>query len=69
MAMKTIKIQVPMSRTEFRGRSKQIKGKVREKIGKLRHRRGAQLKGKLEQAEGVARVKMARVLRKAKMRL
>jgi len=65
MVMKTI--QVPMSRMEFRGRTKHIRGRIREKIAKLRHHKKAQLKGKLEKAEGTARVKIARVMRKARM--
>ncbi len=67
--MKSIKLQIPMSRAEMKGRSKQIKGKIHEKIGRLRRNRTAQFKGKLEQVEGKARVKMARVVRKTKRRL
>jgi uncharacterized protein YjbJ (UPF0337 family) len=38
-------------------------------MGKLRHNKTAQLKGKIEQAEGKAREKIARVVRKTKKRL
>jgi uncharacterized protein YjbJ (UPF0337 family) len=58
-----------MSKAEFGGRGKQIRGKVREQMGKLRHNKTAQLKGKIEQAEGKAREKIARVVRKTKKRL
>ena len=37
-----------MSKAEFGGRRKQIRGKVREQMGKLRHNKTAQLKGKIE---------------------
>ena len=69
MAMKSFKVQFPMSKMEFRGRRKQLKGKVRERIAKLRRHRRSQLKGKLEQVEGKARVKLARVIRKTKKSL
>ena len=67
--MKPIKGQVFMSEAEIRGRSKQIKGKVRKEIGKLRTNKTWQLKGNIEQIEGKAREKIGRVVRKAKMRL
>ena len=58
-----------MSKAEFRGRRKQIRGNVREQIGKLSHNRTMQLKGKIEQAEGKAREKIGRVVKKTKKRL
>ena len=57
-----------MSKAEFGGRRKQIRGKVREQMGKLRHNKTAQLKGKIEQAEGKARENIGRFVRKTKKR-
>jgi uncharacterized protein YjbJ (UPF0337 family) len=67
LAMKTIR--TPISIAEVRGRSKQIKGKLREEVSKLRNNKTGQLKGKLEQTEGKARVRIARLVRMAKARL
>jgi uncharacterized protein YjbJ (UPF0337 family) len=64
--MKTISSSVPMSEEEIRGRRKQIKGKVREEIGKLSGNKTEQLKGKIEQAEGKARENIGRFVRKTR---
>jgi uncharacterized protein YjbJ (UPF0337 family) len=60
---------LPISKAEVRGRSKQIKGKIRETLGRLRGNKTAQVRGKFEQAEGKTRERIARALRKTRMRL
>jgi uncharacterized protein YjbJ (UPF0337 family) len=41
-----------MNNQQRKGKSKQIKGKVREEIGKLIKNRSQENKGKIEQVEG-----------------
>jgi len=55
-----------MSREEVKGRSKRIKGQVREEVGKLTNNKTEQLKGKIEQVEGKAQEEIGKVKRKAK---
>ena len=55
-----------MSDEEIRGMKKQIKGKVREEMGKLTDNKTEQLKGQIEQAEGKARENIGRAVRKSK---
>ena len=57
-----------MSKDEVEGKSKQIKGKFREEVGKLMDNKTEQLKGKIEQAEGKARENIGRFVRKTKKR-
>jgi len=57
---------VGMSEDEVRGKGKQIKGKVREEVGKLTNNKKEQVKGKIEQAEGKAREKIGKAERKNK---
>jgi uncharacterized protein YjbJ (UPF0337 family) len=65
--LRTIRAQLPVSKAEIRGRSKQVKGKIREEIGKLTGNKAWRLRGKVEQAEGKARERIGRVVRKTKM--
>jgi uncharacterized protein YjbJ (UPF0337 family) len=44
-----------MNKNEAEGKGKQIKGKVREEVGKLTDNKKEQIKGKVEQAQGKAR--------------
>jgi len=44
-----------MSNNVVEGKRKQIKGKVREGVGRLTNNRTEQVKGKIEQIEGKAR--------------
>ncbi len=55
-----------MSKNELEGRGKQIKGKVREELGKLRSNKKERAKGKVEQVEGKARESLGRTQRKAR---
>ncbi len=64
-----MKVSLPTSSAEIRGRGKQFKGKLRVHVGKLRNDRFAQLKGEVEQAEGRVGMKLGRLVRKAKMRI
>jgi len=56
----------PISKGEIRGRGKRIKGKTREKVGRLTKRRSSQLKGMFEQTEGMFVEGTARLERKIK---
>jgi uncharacterized protein YjbJ (UPF0337 family) len=44
-----------MNKNEVEGKGKQVKGKVREEVGKLTNNKKEQVKGKVEQAEGKVR--------------
>ena len=57
-----------MSKDEIEGRGKQIKGKVREEVGKLTDNKKEQVKGKIEQAEGKVRAEIGKAERKNKKR-
>ncbi|MCP1715683.1 uncharacterized protein YjbJ (UPF0337 family) [Methanocalculus alkaliphilus] len=51
---------------EIRGKGKQIKGKVREEVGKLTGNRTEQVKGKIEQVVGKGQEEIGTIKRKAK---
>jgi uncharacterized protein YjbJ (UPF0337 family) len=55
-----------MSQNEIKGKGKQIKGIVREEVGKLRNNKKEQVKGKIEQAQGKARENLGKAQRRAK---
>ena len=55
-----------MSKEEAKGKSKQIKGQIREEVGKLANNKTEQLKGKIEQVEGKAQEEIGKAKRKAK---
>jgi uncharacterized protein YjbJ (UPF0337 family) len=55
-----------MSKEEVKGKGKQIKGQIREEVGKLTNNKTEQLKGKIEQVEGKAQEEIGKVKRKAK---
>ncbi len=55
-----------MSKDEAKGKGKQIKGKVREEIGRLTNNKKEQVKGKIEQAEGKTRELIGKAERKKK---
>ena len=57
-----------MSEDEIKGRGKQVKGKIREEIGKLTDNKKEQVKGKIEQAEGKVREEIGKAERKNKKR-
>ena len=55
-----------MSQEEVKGKGKQIKGQIREQVGKLTKNKTEQLKGKIEQVEGKAQTEIGKVKRNAK---
>jgi uncharacterized protein YjbJ (UPF0337 family) len=55
-----------MSNEEIKGRGKQVRGKIREQVGKMTNNKTEQLKGKIEQAEGKVREKIGKAERKSK---
>jgi uncharacterized protein YjbJ (UPF0337 family) len=55
-----------MSKEEIKGKGKQIKGKVREEVGKLTDNKKEQVKGKVEQAAGKAEENVGKAIRKSK---
>ena len=55
-----------MSEEEVKGKGKQIKGQIREEVGKLTNNKTEQLKGKIEQVEGKAQEEIGKFKRKAK---
>ena len=55
-----------MSKDEVEGKSKRIKGQIREEVGKLTDNKAEQLKGKIEQVEGQAQEEIGKVKRKSK---
>jgi uncharacterized protein YjbJ (UPF0337 family) len=55
-----------MSQEEAKGKGKQIKGQIREQVGKLTHNKTEQLRGKIEQVEGKAQSEIGKIKRKAK---
>ena len=55
-----------MSKEEVKGRSKHIKGHIREQVGKLTKNRKEQVKGKIEQFEGKAQEGIGKFKRKAR---
>jgi len=57
---------INMSKEEVKGKSKQIKGQIREEVGKLTNNKTEQLKGKIEQVEGKAQEEIGKAKRKAK---
>ncbi len=50
-------------------RRKQIRGRVREKIGGMTGNRKQQISGRMERYEGTARLEVGRVAKKIKRRL
>ena len=46
-----------MNKNEMTGKGKQVKGKVREEVGRLRDNKPEQVKGKVEQAEDKSKEK------------
>ena len=57
---------INMSKDEVEGKSKRIKGQIREEVGKITDNKTEQLKGKIEQVEGRAQEEIGKVKRKAK---
>jgi uncharacterized protein YjbJ (UPF0337 family) len=55
-----------MSKEEVKGKSKHVKGHIREEVGKLTNNKTEQLKGKIEQVEGRAQEEIGKAKRKAK---
>ena len=55
-----------MSKEEVKGKGKQIKGQIREGVGKLTNNKTEQLKGKIEQVEGKAQEEIGKFKRKAR---
>jgi uncharacterized protein YjbJ (UPF0337 family) len=56
---------IDMSNEEVKGKSKQIKGQIRDEVGKLTDNKSEQLKGKIEQVQGKAQGEIGKVKRKA----
>lgn len=54
-----------MSKNETEGKGEQIKGKVREEVGKATDNWTEQAKGKVEQVAGKARENLGKAQRKA----
>jgi len=50
-----------MSKDEVEGKSKKIKGQIREKVGKITDNKTEQIKGKLEQVEGIVQEEIGKV--------
>ncbi|MGD0331039.1 MAG: CsbD family protein [Nitrososphaeria archaeon] len=50
-----------MSKEEVKGKGKQIKGKIREEVGKLTDNKTEQLKGKIEKADCPIALSMLRI--------
>jgi uncharacterized protein YjbJ (UPF0337 family) len=57
---------IDMSKDELEGKSKRIKGQIREGVGKLTDNKTEQLKGKIEQVEGQAQEEIGKLKRKVK---
>jgi len=57
---------INMSTEEVKGRGKQIKGQIREEVGKLTNNKTEQVKGKIEQVEGKVQEEIGKLKRKAK---
>jgi uncharacterized protein YjbJ (UPF0337 family) len=55
-----------MSKNELAGNGRQTKGKVLEEVGRLRHNKKEQSKGKIEQVEGRARESLGKAQRRAR---
>jgi len=55
-----------MEKDEIKGKGKQIKGQVREEVGKLTGDKTEQVKGKIEQAEGKVQEEFGKLKGKAK---
>lgn len=53
-----------MDKQEWKGKTKKVKGKIREEVGKLTGNRKQQLKGKVEQVEGEVREEFGKVRKK-----
>ena len=52
---------VYMNKDEVEGKSKQLKGQIREEVGKLTDNKTEQLKGKIEQVEGQVQTKIGEI--------
>ena len=55
-----------MSENEIKGKGRQIKGIVREEVGKMTNNKTEQVKGKVEQAQGKARENLGKAQRRAR---
>jgi len=55
-----------IEKDEVKGKGKQIKGQIREEVGKLTDNKTEQLKGKIEQVEGKVQEEIGKLKRKAK---
>jgi uncharacterized protein YjbJ (UPF0337 family) len=53
-----------MNKDEIEGKGKQIKGQIREEVGKLTGNKTEQLKGKIEQVEGDVQEGVGKIKRK-----
>ncbi len=54
-----------MNKQELKGKGEQVKGRIRQGVGKLTGNRAEQLRGKIEQTKGKAREKIGRIERKS----
>lgn len=63
--VKAVPRLVSMSENEMKGKGRQVKGIVREEVGKLTNNKTEQVKGKVEQAEGKARENLGKAQRRA----
>jgi len=59
-------VSMSMDKDEVKGKGKQIKGRVREEVGKLTDNKTEQIKGKIEQVEGKVQEEIGKIKRKAK---
>ena len=59
-------VDTTMEEDEIKGKGKQIKGQVREEVGKLTGDKTEQVKGKMEQAEGKVQEEYGKLKGKAK---
>ena len=53
-----------MSKEEGKGKIKQIKGQIREEVGKATDNKTEQLKGKIEQVEGKVQEELGKAKKK-----
>jgi uncharacterized protein YjbJ (UPF0337 family) len=53
-----------MNKDEIEGKGKQIKGQIREEVGKLTGNKTEQLEGKIEQVEGDVQEGIGKIKRK-----
>ena len=60
------RVNMSMDEDEVKGKGKQIKGRIREEVGKLTDNKTEQIKGKIEQVEGKVQEEIGKIKRKAK---